>query len=287
MPSRNRLSGAVCDSVALKTKFLNGGIPTDPAALCSVQIYKCSVTSENLVTEIVFPSPTTDDFDLSNEYIYGGAIRRCGDTADDPLCGTDAVPQFTPGCFVLELELCPDLFTPGVYFDVWNFVGTVCDPCIGTDVTDVTDLCADESNIQSQCNKFFVNDRGWFITDCLKTIDLGFEPLDKRFQQPEKRFLEVGLTPLPLYDFNVDQMNAIIPALQGTITILTQYCEVLVDSAPMEIGLRNGSYRSNPYVLKYLLDSSSFLKGTYQYRVDVQLPDGQTRSSTLFTLAIR
>lgn len=286
MTSRNRLDGTVCEDIALNAKFYNNGVPQDPAALCSIQIYKCSVSEENLLTVIDLPTPTAEDFDLSNEFIYGGLIQRCGDTAADPLCGTDPSSSFTPGCFILNLNLCPDLFGPGVYIDVWNFVGTSCDPC-GTDVTSVADLCADESQIQSQCNKFFVNDRGWYVDDGLKNLRLGFEPLDKRFQQPEKRTLEVGLTPLPLYDYDVDKFAAWIPSMQGTITFMTACNEILIDAEPMTIGLRQGSYRSNPFVMQYLLDTGRFLKGTYRYRVDIQLPDGQTRSSTLFTLAIR
>lgn len=284
--SRSRLSGTVCEDIALQAMFLNNGVPADPAALCSIKIYKCSVSDENLITEIILPSPTEEDFDLSNEFIYGGIIQRCGDQSEGALCGTDVESEFTPGCYILNLNLCPDLFESGVYFDVWNFVGTYCDPCSGTDAA-ISDLCDNEDLVTSQCNKFFVNDSGWYVDDGLKNIRLGFEPLDKRFQQPEKRYLEVGMTPLPLYDYDYNKLNAIIPALQGTITIMTASCETMVDSEPMKVGLRQGSYRSNPYVLQYLLDTSRFLKGTYKYRVDIQLPDGQTRSSPYFSVAIR
>jgi len=298
MPTRERLSGAVCDDIALNVQFLNNGSPADPAAICSVKIYKCSVNDENLVTQMVFPEPTDDDFDLSKEYIYDGMLKRCNDTSDPALCGTDKDPEFTPGCFILNLNLCPDVFDSGVYFDVWEFVGTACNSCEGTDVTDVTDItditsvtesniCDDDSQLQSQCNKFYVNGRGWFVDDGLKNIRLGFEPLDKRFQQPEKRYLEVGLTPLPLYDYDSDKIRSILPSLSATITVQTGCHELLIDSEPMKIGLRQGSFRSNPYVIKYLFDTNRFLKGTYQYRVDVQLPDGQTRSSPYFTVAIR
>lgn len=288
MASRNRLDGTICEDIALNARFLNNGIPQDPAALCSIQIYSCSVSDENLVTEITLPAPTPEDFDLSNEFIYGGLIQRCGDTSEDPQCGSDGTPMFTPGCFILNLNLCPDLFQSGLYFDVWNFVGSDCDPC--SDITNVTDItnaspCDDESQIQSQCNKFFIGS-GWYVDDGLRNIQLGFEPLDKRYQQPEKRYLEVGLTPLPLYDYD-QSFAALIPSLSATITFVTACNEVLIDAEPMTIGLRQGSYRSNPYTVKYLLDSTRFLKGTYRYRVDVQLPDGQTRSSPYMTLAIR
>lgn len=295
MTVRERLSAAVCEDVSLNVQFLNNGVPTDPHRICSVKIYKCSVSESNLVTEIVFPEPMDDDYNLSNEFVYGGMLQRCGDKSEEALCGTDITPEFTPGCFKLVLNLCPDVFENGVYFDVWNFVGNVCDPCeddVGTtDVTGLTDVtgsvCDDDSKLISQCNKFFVSSGGWLVDDGLKNIRLGFEALDKRFQQPEKRLLEVGMMPLPLYDYDYNKMQSIIPMLNATITITTACCEVLVDSEKMKIGLKQGSYRSNPFTLQYLLDTNRFLKGTYKYRIDVQLPDGQTRSSPYFTLAIR
>lgn len=295
MTVRERLSAAVCDDVSLNVQFLNNGLPADPNRICSVKIYKCSVSEPNLVTEIVFPDPVDSDYNLSNALIYGGMLQRCGDTSSEALCGTEVQPEFTPGCFKLVLNLCPDVFESGTYFDVWNFIGNVCETCEDdtgtTDVTGITDVtespCSDESQIISQCNKFFVSSGGWLVDDGLKNLKLGFESLDKRFQQPEKRLLEVGIMPLPLYDYDYNKMQAIIPMLSATITVMTSCCEILVDSEKMKIGLKQGSYRSNPYVLQYLFDTNKFLKGTYRYRVDIQLPDGQTRSSPYFTLAVR
>jgi len=290
--SSSRLSGSVCNDISLNVQFLNCGTPADPYALKSIKIYKCSVNQANLVTEVVLPCVEAEDRELDREYIYGGAIRRCGNqNSDTGECGTDLAPNFTPGCFILDLNLCPDLFEAGVYYDVWEFVGDYCDPCIDpTDVTNATDITCEVDDLEpvlSKCNQFFVSDQCWNIEDGLRSINLGFEPLSSRFQQPEKRSLEVGLTPLPLYENNVSFMTSIISSLSATITIQTASYEVLVDAEEMCIGLRTGNYRSNPYLLKYLLDTSRFLKGTYKYRIDIQLPNGETRSSPYYNLAIR
>jgi len=286
----SRLSGSVCNDIDLNVQFLQCGAPKDPYALKSIKIYACTVGQANLVTEIVLPCATDYDRDLSNEYIYGGLIRRCGNTVDPGLCGTDYVPVFTPGCFVFTMNLCPDLFKAGVYYDVWEFVGDPCSPCFDeTQSTEVTEYC-ESDNLQpvySKCSKFFVSDQCWNMDDGLRKINLGFEPLEARFQQPEVRTLEIGLTPLPLYDYDVKKMASIIPSLDATITFMTSYQEILVDREKLCIGLRQGSYRSNPYVLQYLLDTNRFLKGTYKYRIDVKLPNGETRSSPYFNVAIR
>lgn len=290
--SQSRLSGSVCNDISLNVQFLQCGVPKDPYALKSIKIYKCSVSEENLVTEVVLPCATDFDRDITNELVYGGLIKRCGN--ENPatgVCGTDVEPDFRPGCFTFDLNLCPDIFDAGVYYDVWEFVGDPCEPCFDdvTSPTDITDACEvdDLEPTFSKCNKFYVSDQCWNTDDGLTSIDLGFEPLDVRFQQPEARRLEVGITPLPLYDHDAKKIAPLIPTLKATITIQTANKELLIDSEEMCVGLRQGSYRSTPYVLYYLLDTNRFLKGTYQYRVDVRLPNGETRSSPYFNVAIR
>lgn len=296
---RSRLSAAVGECVDLNVQFYQDGQPTDPYALRAIRIYKCSVNEENLVLEINMPLPTDEDrcpnF-CNNEYIYGGLIKRCNDTAVDGLCGTDVESQYTPGCFIHSLKLCKELFDSGVYYDVWCFVGDhsdLCDDCETGACEDVTctDVTStdydDETKWTCICNKFFVSDSNWYGDDGLSNIQLGFEPLDSRYNQPEKRKLSVGLTPLPLYSYNRAAIDPIIPMLNATITFQTAYCETIIDDEPMTIGLRSGSYRSNPYTLQYLLDTNRFLKGTYKYQVTVHLPNGETRVSPYFTVAIR
>ena len=114
----------------------------------------------------------------------------------------------------------------------------------------------------------------------------GFEPLDQKFYTPEARPLEVGLMPLPLYDYNFNLVNPMIPFLSPTISIETQHSEMLVDGATCVMGIRQGSNRSNPYVVKYDLDTSNFLKGTYRYWITLSLPDGTTRVSRKFVFSI-
>jgi hypothetical protein len=282
-----RLNASVCDNIDLNVRFLKCGVAADPYTLRSIKIYKCSVGEANLITQILLPDVTDDDKDLSNEYIYGGYIQRCGNqNEDEGDCGTDITPEFTPGCFIYTLNLCPELFTAGTYYDVWEFIG---DECVLSSICDPSEVTGDINNDDlwsSQCNQFYVNENCWATDDGLRNLELGFEPLDSRFQQPEKRTLQVGLTPLPLYNYD-SKLASFIPSMTGTITIQTAHYEIIVDAEPISIGLRSGSYRSNPYVVQYLLDTSRFLKGTYKYRIDMQLPNGETRSSPYFNLAIR
>jgi hypothetical protein len=54
----------------------------------------------------------------------------------------------------------------------------------------------------------------------------------------------------------------------------------------MGIGVRQGSYKSNPFVFKYLLTTSDFLIGTCKYRITVNMPNGETRVSDDFFFEI-
>jgi len=281
---RPRLSAAVGESVALNVQFRKNGKPTEPHAVRALRIYKQSVREENLVVEVVFPTPL--ETDITGEMPYDGLLRRLEDptASTEGDCGTDLDTQFIDGAFVHDLDLDADLFEAGIYFDVWCFIG---DESAFGDVTAGDRDYDDEDLWICQCNKFFVNDADWQVDDFLTTIRMAFEPLDSRFQHPEKRTLEVGLMPMPLYDFDFKKFAPIIPHLDATITFETQNKELLIDAEEMSIGLRQGSFRSNPYVLQYLLDTNRFLKGTYRYRIDVQLPNGETRSSPYFNIAIR
>jgi len=181
---------------------------------------------------------------------------------------------------------------PDVYFDVWYYFAD--DPCgdLGTaDPTGDGVVCDLDNAIYdplllSSCHRFWIYPDEWFIDDGLQSIRFGFEPLDQKFNKPEIRPLEVGIMPLPLYDYNFNLVNPIIPFLKPTISIWTMNEELIVDGAEMTIGLRHGSYRSNPYIMRYDLDTSSFYKGTYKYRVTIAMPDGSTRVSKNFILTI-
>lgn len=268
-----RISARRGQTVDLNVTFLRGGVPTDPYAIRFVEIYKSQVLPHNLVTTIAIPDPTDVD--------YPSPI--CQEASAD---GTSGVAE--AGKFHLPYSIAEDFEVPDVYFDVWYYFAD--NPCegetgTGTNACDIDDDAFD-SQLLKCCHRFWVYPDEWFCDDRLQTIRFGFEPLDQKFHSPEVRPLEVSLMPLPLYDYNFNLVNPIIPFLQPTITIETQHCELLVDRAACTIGIRHGSYRSNPWVVKYELDTTDFLKGTYRYYITLNMPDGTTRVSRKFILTI-
>ena len=249
-----RISGRLGQYVDLNVQFYNAGQPTDPYSITKVEIYKSEVLTSNLVATVnisdrdstEYPTPLCVSAELLGEYHY---------------------PFLVPTDFV----------APDVYFDVWHYT-PVAPGTAGTDVMPISAL--------SCCHRFWVYPDTWFCNDKLQTVRFGFEPIDQQFYQPELRTLEVGIMPLPLYDYNFNLVNPLMPFLNPTITIQTQFCETLVDKAPCRMGIRQGSYRSNPYVIQYDVNTSDFLKGTYQYQITLNLPDGTTRVSRKFILVI-
>lgn len=286
-----RISARRNNQVQLCNTFIRGGVPTDPYAITRVDIYKTQVLEQNLVASFIFADPCDPDYPLP-------AAKATEEVADG-ICGTAGTDGAeVPGKYCLLWDIPADAVVPDVYIDVWSFLPD--NPCLldefeGSTCCDTNtagDVCPDltceefDDYILKCCNRFWVYPDNWVCFDESITIRYGFEPLDQRFNKPEVRPLEVGIMPLPLYDYDFNRNMPIIPNLQGTITIETGRCEVLVDSAPMEIGLRQGSYRSNPFVLKYTIDTSDFLIGTYNYRVKVTLPDGSTRVSPNFVFTV-
>jgi hypothetical protein len=269
-------------------RFMRGGVATAPYAIRKVDIYKTQIIPSNLIASFVVVDPCDPNYPSPIEYIR--ADTECG------LCGTEGeIGAIVPGEYKLLLEIPADASVPDVYFDVWSYMPT--NPCEleSTGITGCvlgTDGCPDLDNpefsgyILQTCGRFWVYADSWDGDDSLTAIRLGFEPLDQKFNQPEIRPLEIGIMPLPLYDYDFNLVAPILPQLIGTISVSTENNEVIVDEAPMTIGLRQGSYRSNPYVFRYMVDTSKFLKGTYQYRVTALLPDGTTRCSSKFVLTI-
>lgn len=249
-----RISSRICGTTRLDVNFLRNGKLTDPYAIRSIKIYKKSVEDANLVMEIPLPLPD------SSEY-------------PSPLV-KDSV-----GAYSLYLDIPKTFEAPNIYFDVWCFVPD--QNCADTDF----DINSEEY-WQCKCNKFWVYPDGWYVDDKLMVPRLGFEPLDVQFRAGETRWLEVGVMPLPLYDYNYNQIMPMIPYLCPTITIKTSRNEVMVLDAPMEIGLRQGAYRTNPFVFKYLLETSNFIINTYDYQITVTTPDGQTMVSPKYTFTI-
>jgi len=257
-PYNNRMSGRICGTIKLDTNFYRNGKLADPYAIREIKIYKKSVEDANLVMVVPIPMPGTSDYPF-------------------PIT-TDSV-----GVYSLQLEIPKTFEAPDIYFDQWWFISDL--NCLDDPSGSGFDP-DDETYWQYKCNKFWVYPDGWYVDDKLMVPNLGFEPLTVQFRAGETKWLEVGVMPLPLYDFNYNQIMPMIPYICPTITFKTKNNEILIQNAKMEIGLRQGTYRSNPFVFKYLVDTSKFIIGTYNYQVTAALPDGQTLVSPQFTITV-
>lgn len=256
----SRISARRGELVTLPARFLKGGRLADPFAIYRVEIYRGSVAPDNIVDSIVISGPASTEYP---------APLIHGDTSG------------TIGIYALDWMVPPDAVVPDVYFDVWYFYSN--DPRSGSDssLDDFTSL------LDKSCNRFWVYPDSWYVDGGLQTINLGFEPLNNKFNKPEIRPLEVGMMPLPLYDYDYNLVTPILPYLDAKITIKTENDELIQDSQVMSIKLRQGSYRANPFVLSYSLNTAGFFIGTYKYRITITLPDGSTRTSSdlYFTIA--
>lgn len=270
-----RLSGRSGQPIDLDVVFRRNGVASDPFAIRRIDIYKQSVTEDNLVFQLMVNPPNSTSYPL-------------------PIINTDV------GMYTFTFNIPPE-FDEGIYFDVWRFIGSEPDCSLVNDDTPVsqmstpfqigTDCIIDLDNENlfiSQCNKFWVFKDCWYLDDGLLTPRFAFEPLDKRFRKGEIRNLEVGIMPLPLYDWDRARFGAMIPQLKPFITIETEEGEILtgLEKAPCKLGLRQGTYRTNPYVVQCLLDTNGFLKGSYRYRILIELPNGETRISEPFRFKI-
>lgn len=277
-----RISGRRGKVIDLNVDFLRNGVATDPYAIRYIEIYKTQVLPHNLVATIPVSDPCSD--------IYPSPVCREYESATAGPCCTEPTSDTVakPGRYHLLYDVPADFTVPDVYFDVWYYFAD--NPCgsLGTDLTECCDI--DDPRYADQllkcCHRFWLYSDDWFCDDKLQTVRFGFEPLDIKFYSPEVRPLEVGIMPLPLYDYNFNLVNPMMPFLKPSITIDTQSCELIVEDAPCRIGIRQGSYRSNPYVIQYDLDTSTFLKGTYRYSIKLTLPNGQTRVSRKFIFTI-
>jgi len=276
-----RISARRGQVVDLNVDFLRSGVLTDPYAIRHVEIYKTQVVPHNLVATIPVLDP--DDILYPSPLCHDEVETDVGD------CGTEPTESAIPiaGKYHLPYLIPDDFAVPDVYFDVWYYFPT--DPCAdaepSTEPCDINDEAFDSLLIKC-CHRFWVYPDEWFCDDGLQTVRFGFEPLDQQFHTPENRPLEIGLMPLPLYDYNFNLVNPLIPFLQPLITIETRNSELIVDKEPAEMGIRHGSFRSNPWVVKYMLDTTRFLKGTYNYHITLNLPDGSSRVSRKFIFTI-
>ncbi len=274
-----RISSRVGKVVDLNVDFYNNGVLADPYAIRKVEIYKAQVLPHNLVASISVLDPT--------ELLYPLPILKHTIDTPEGECGTDPITgSEVVGRYHLPFSIPTDFVSPEIYFDVWYYYAE--NPCEeGTDI-DECDLDSVENMAKMIrcCHRFWVYPDNWFCDDGLQTLRLGFEPLDIKFYKPESRYLEVGMMPLPLYDYNFNMVSQMLPFLKPTITIETHAGEIVVDNAECRIGIRQGSYRSNPFVIQYLVNTDTFFKGTYQYFIKVVLPDGTSRVSKKFMLTI-
>lgn len=261
-----RISGRRGQTLNLDVSFYRNGVLTDPYAIRKIEIYQTSVAPHNLITTIPFVDP------------------------DDSLYPSPAVKEDT-GLYYYPYDVPSDAEVPDVYFDLWYYYAD--NPCDGSGTgtsgtegdCDLDDDTLEESLLFC-CHRFWVYPDGWACLDDLSVIEFGFEPLSIHFNKPETRPLQVGIMPLPLYDYDYNTVAPIIPMLTATISVETRCGELLVDESDMTIGLRQGSYRTNPYVLRWNLDTTSFLCGTYRYKVKVVLPDGTSRVSKWFHFTV-
>lgn len=300
-----RISARTGGVVYLNVTFYRDGVPFDPCRIRHIDIYEGCEKPENLVATIPIDPATGYPSPLIQVPIYPPVVNpnptgQCGTNPIGP-CGTDPMPAppgspngpplYKVGEYILPFLVPTTFRAPQAYIDVWRFIADA--PCdvLGTEPVLPPDPCERFSpdvpaNWQSVSNKFFVYPDGIFGDDGLVVPRLGFEALDVIFKKPEVRTLEVGMMPLPLYDYDFNRIAPIIPRLRATITFETDSNEILVKDAPCRIGIRQGSYRSNPFTIQYTLDSTTFLIGTYQYRITVYLPNGETRVTDPFRLTI-
>ena len=276
-----RISGRVGQLVDLNVDFMHNGVLADPFAIRHIEIYKTQVLPHNKLATIPIVDPS--------DALYPSPVFQEYIETEAGLCGTEppAPTELIAGKYHLPFLIPTDFESPDVYFDVWYYFPE--DPCgsLGSEGTSCDiDSGLYDSMLIKCCHRFWVYPDEWMCDDKLQTIRFGFEPLDQRFYSPEERPLEVGLMPLPLYDYNYNLVTPMIPFLQPTITIETQNNELLVCDEACRIGIRQGSYRSNPWVVQYDLDTTRFLKGTYRYFIKLKMPNGSTRVSRKFIITI-
>jgi len=248
-----RISARSGQLANLNATITRNGVHTTQHALRRIDIYFQAVRDDNLVAQLLFGLPS------DTNYPFPATISG-------------------PGEFNIEFAV-PEGFQEGVYFDVWRFIGDDSASTIDYD---------NEDGWISQCNKFWVFPDGWYLDDGLITPRFAFEPLDNRFTKGAVTNLEVGITPLPLYDYDRSRIDPMIPQIRPFITIETNEGEVLqgLERAPCSMALRQGTYRTNPFVVQCTLDTTGFLKGIYIYKITLELPNGEIRVSAPFRFKI-
>lgn len=253
-----RISARKGATVRLNVSFFANGVLADPWSIRKIRIYKNTDAEENLVAEVDisttdYPSPIVQEEDSNGPVV---------------------------GKYYYDLDVPDSFAAPDTYIDKWFWIG---DELTGTDF-DIND----ESYWDSKCNQFFiVPSNTWYADDGLIIPRIAFEALDKDLVKPSIQTIEVGLMPIPLYDYDYERVAPLMAQLNASISIETLNCESIVTSAPMTIGLRQGTHRSNPFVAQYRVDTNTYLKGTYRYRVSLAMPNGEVKVSPALQFTVR
>ena len=267
----SRISARVGEVVGLNTTFYNNGVPTNPHRLHSVEIYKCSYNSHNLVA--VIP--------ISDNTLYPAPAEEVFTESADPCNPTSSLITRNVGSYVLPWLVPSDFQSPSVYLDVWKYWGS--DPCDDEDECDYDDSAV-LSKLLSCCSKFWVYPSSWFCDDGTCDVNFAFIQHVRFVNKPDVRNITTHISQLPLYSCN-SRLFDLFPFCTATYSIGTQNCELLVDSQPAEIvAVPNSGF---PFGVRFRLDSSTMLRGSYWYTVTVSLPDGTSRTSEKFFLAIK
>jgi len=275
----NRISARRGQKVALDATFYLGGKRTDPWAIYRVEIFKGKVADDNIIDAVDISSPDSTEYPspLIRPPAVQSAKVNCPPIKDDADGDTNAEYESDDGKFRLVWDVPNDISVPDIYFDVWYFFST--DP-------GATDLSQATNKLIEKCNRFWIYPDSWYVDGGLQTVRFGFEPLDIKFRKPENRPLEVGIMPLPLYDYNYNLVAPLIPFVEPRISIWTEHDELVVDSAKCSLKIRQGSFRSNPWVVSHNIDTCKFFKGTYKYRIIINMPDGTSRVSGEFFFTV-
>ncbi len=262
----SRISARKGSVVRLNVRFNANGVPMDPYAIRRINIYQNSAVAENLVAQIDVVPP--------DDPSYPAPLVNVGGSSGDV------------GEYYYDLEVPDTFIVPDSYVDKWFYIGDELTASSGSEI-DIDD----ETLWESQCLNFYIVAAStWYLDDDLIVPRFGFESLDKDFTKPEVRTLEVGIMPLPLYDYDFCRIAPMMAMLQATITITGSggNCDdLVVDGAPMTMGIRQGTHRSDPFVFRYKLDTSALLRGNYNYKITVQLPNGETRISPQMSFTVR
>jgi hypothetical protein len=264
-----RISGRLGQLSQLNIDFYHNGQLADPFAIRRIDIYRAVIQPQNLFASIPLLSPT--------DPLYPAPVVR-----------TDVGQYYYP------YPVPANAVAPEVYEDIWYYhptdpaaSGTASTPPYPLPYSGTYDILNDYDNcLIANCHRFWVYPNNWYTDDRLMSIQFGFEPLRQRFHSGDYCDLDIGVMPLPLYDFDYNLVMPLIPWMTASIHVETRNAEILIQNEQMSVGLRQGTFRTNPFVLRWRLDARRFLIGTYRYRVTVYLPNGVIQASPWYIFSI-